>query len=59
MMMEKSSHWRTAPESVTVYNAAFDVTPAELIDGIITEAGIFEPSRLPRTSAVGADNRLP
>jgi methylthioribose-1-phosphate isomerase len=39
---------RTAPESVTVYNAAFDVTPAELIDGIITEAGIFEPGELPR-----------
>lgn len=45
---------RTAPEGVTVYNAAFDVTPAELIDGIITEAGIFEPSRLPRTAAAGA-----
>lgn len=29
-----------------VWNPAFDVTPAELITGIITEAGIFEPSRI-------------
>lgn len=32
---------RTAPEGVKVYNPAFDVTPAELITGIITEKGIF------------------
>jgi methylthioribose-1-phosphate isomerase len=31
---------RTAPEGVKVYNPAFDVTPARLIDGIITEKGI-------------------
>lgn len=29
-----------APEDVSVWNPAFDVTPAELITGIITEAGI-------------------
>ncbi|NLX84762.1 MAG: S-methyl-5-thioribose-1-phosphate isomerase [Synergistaceae bacterium] len=29
-----------------VWNPAFDVTPAELITGIITEAGIFEPSHI-------------
>jgi len=34
---------RTAPEGVVVYNPAFDVTPAELITGIITEKGIIEP----------------
>jgi len=34
---------RTAPESVKVYNPAFDVTPAELIAGIITEHGIISP----------------
>ena len=34
---------RTAPEDVVVYNPAFDVTPAELITGIITEQGILEP----------------
>ncbi|MDR3234803.1 MAG: S-methyl-5-thioribose-1-phosphate isomerase [Planctomycetaceae bacterium] len=34
---------RTAPEGVKVYNPAFDVTPAELITGIITEHGIITP----------------
>jgi methylthioribose-1-phosphate isomerase len=33
----------TAPEGVAVYNPAFDVTPAELIVGIITEYGIIRP----------------
>jgi len=32
---------RTAPEGVEVYNPAFDVTPADLITGIITERGIL------------------
>lgn len=31
----------TAPEDVPVYNPAFDVTPAKLITGIITEKGII------------------
>ncbi len=30
----------TAPEKVSVYNPAFDVTPIELIAGIITEHGV-------------------
>jgi methylthioribose-1-phosphate isomerase len=34
---------QTAPEGVAVYNPAFDVTPAELISGIITEKGIIRP----------------
>ncbi|MDR1925332.1 MAG: S-methyl-5-thioribose-1-phosphate isomerase [Planctomycetaceae bacterium] len=34
---------RTAPEGVAVYNPAFDVTPASLITGIITEKGIINP----------------
>ena len=34
---------RTAPEGVKVYNPAFDVTPADLIAGIITEKGILRP----------------
>ncbi len=33
----------TAPEGVRVYNPAFDVTPAELIAGIITEKGLISP----------------
>jgi methylthioribose-1-phosphate isomerase len=34
---------RLAPEDVRVYNPAFDVTPASLIDGIITDAGLIRP----------------
>jgi methylthioribose-1-phosphate isomerase len=33
----------TAPEGVSVYNPAFDVTPAGLITGIITERGVIAP----------------
>ncbi|NOS82957.1 MAG: s-methyl-5-thioribose-1-phosphate isomerase, partial [Nitrospira sp.] len=35
-----------APKGVAVYNPAFDVTPAELITGIITERGVFKPGEL-------------
>jgi methylthioribose-1-phosphate isomerase len=35
----------TAPEGVAVYNPAFDVTPASLIAGIITERGVICPVR--------------
>lgn len=28
------------------WNPAFDVTPAELISGIITEKGVFKPAEL-------------
>ncbi|MBI4290984.1 MAG: S-methyl-5-thioribose-1-phosphate isomerase [Betaproteobacteria bacterium] len=31
---------RWAPEGVSVFNPAFDVTPAELVGGIVTEKGI-------------------
>ena len=34
---------RIAPEGVRVFNPAFDVTPPELITGIITERGILNP----------------
>ncbi|MDX2038590.1 MAG: S-methyl-5-thioribose-1-phosphate isomerase [Isosphaeraceae bacterium] len=34
---------RTAPEGVSVYNPAFDVTPAHLITGLITERGLISP----------------
>lgn len=34
---------RTAPEDINFYNPAFDVTPSELITGIITEKGIISP----------------
>jgi methylthioribose-1-phosphate isomerase len=35
-----------APKKVKVFNPAFDVTPAHLITGIITELGIFKPKEL-------------
>ncbi len=34
---------RTAPEGISVYNPAFDVTPARLIHAIITEHGLIRP----------------
>jgi len=34
---------RAAPEGITVFNPAFDVTPARYITAIITEAGIAHP----------------
>ena len=34
---------QTAPDGVDIYNPAFDVTPAELITGIVTERGIISP----------------
>jgi len=33
----------TAPEDVSVYSPAFDVTPADLVTGIVTEWGIHRP----------------
>lgn len=35
---------RLAPPDTTVRNPAFDVTPAELITGVITEEGVARPS---------------
>ena len=34
---------RVAPEGVAVFNPAFDVAPADLITGIITEKGVIAP----------------
>jgi methylthioribose-1-phosphate isomerase len=34
---------RTAPAGIKTYNPAFDVTPAELITGIVTERGVIMP----------------
>ncbi len=41
-----------APDGVAVWNPAFDVTPANLIEGIITERGILSPNELVTTLAV-------
>jgi methylthioribose-1-phosphate isomerase len=42
---------RTAPAGVRVYNPAFDVTPARLVTGIVTEVGLIEA---PTTAKVEA-----
>ena len=42
---------RTAPEGVSIYNPAFDVTPNDLIAGIITERGILPA---PYTESIAA-----
>jgi len=34
---------KTAPDNINVINPAFDITPPELISGIITEKGIAKP----------------
>jgi len=43
---------RTAPHDVEVYNPAFDVTPASLIAGIITERGVIGPVNEDRVRAM-------
>ncbi|MEO2241770.1 MAG: S-methyl-5-thioribose-1-phosphate isomerase, partial [Euryarchaeota archaeon] len=35
-----------APEEVKARNPAFDVTPPELIDAIITEKGVVKPDEV-------------
>jgi len=37
---------RMAPKDVKVYNPAFDITPAALIAGIVTEKGIIKPKEI-------------
>ncbi|KAL5285287.1 MRI1 family protein [Megaselia abdita] len=37
---------RIAAPGITCWNPAFDVTPAALITGIITEVGVFSPEKL-------------
>ncbi len=37
---------RTVPANSGARNPAFDVTPAELITGIITEKGVFSPDQI-------------
>lgn len=43
---------RLAPGEVLAYNFAFDVTPADLITALITEAGILRPPFGPAISAL-------
>jgi methylthioribose-1-phosphate isomerase len=51
-MPEEMTTWRgnrMAPQGIGVWNPAFDVTPAELVTGIITESGIFPPAQVSRS----------
>jgi methylthioribose-1-phosphate isomerase len=41
---------RTAPLGVGVWNPAFDMTPAKLITGIITDKGVFRPQEISRSA---------
>lgn len=34
---------KNAPDDISVYNPAFDATPMELVDYLVTEHGVFEP----------------
>jgi len=43
---------QTVPGDVAVYNPAFDVTPARLIHGIITEKGLIQPVEKEQIRAV-------
>ena len=42
----------TAPAGSRVFNPAFDVTPARLIDAVVTERGVVEPKVRPDMTAI-------
>ncbi|MFB4309275.1 S-methyl-5-thioribose-1-phosphate isomerase [Actinomadura sp. GTD37] len=44
---------RTAPERVTAFNPAFDVTPARLVTALVTETGVLEVSAGATPAAAG------
>jgi methylthioribose-1-phosphate isomerase len=45
---------RIAPKGARAINYAFDVTPPNLVKGIITEKGIFAPTDLYRLQPQGS-----
>ncbi len=46
---------RTAPDGINVYNPAFDVTPAGLIEALICERGVIRPVTTERIAEVLGD----
>ena len=49
-----------APEQISVWNPAFDVTPCALIRGIFTELGVIEPEYLdPKGMSLNSDPVIP
>ena len=49
---------RMAPEGVKVYNPAFDVVPAELVSGIVTENGVVSPVTRETIARIVGDNQM-
>ena len=49
---------RVGPAATTAANFAFDVTPARLVTGIVTEHGVFAASASGPDAAAGADRCL-
>jgi methylthioribose-1-phosphate isomerase len=49
---------RLVPKGVKALNPAFDVTPARLITAIITEKGVFKPSKLKAGLAIRRAQRV-
>ena len=45
---------RTAADGVKGYYPAFDITPPELVTGVVTDQGVFAPRDLPRYFDTGA-----
>jgi methylthioribose-1-phosphate isomerase len=45
--------WRMAPAESGALNPAFDVTPADLVTAIVTEARVIEPARPTASAGVG------
>lgn len=45
---DKSEVLEEPIDGVEVYNPAFDITPADLVSAIVTEAGIFKPNEISR-----------
>ncbi len=48
---------QTAPDGIDVYNPAFDVTPSELITGVVTENGVISPVTPEMITEVVGKNR--
>jgi methylthioribose-1-phosphate isomerase len=48
--------FRIIPHESVAVNPAFDVTPARLVTGIITELGVFDPAQI---IAINASNTVP
>ena len=46
MLCSELNSWSLFVADMNCWNPAFDVTPASLITGIVTEFGVFRPNEL-------------